>query len=515
MDKKQKKSAAAVIDIGSNALRMEIAQAKDGELQMLERLEYPLSLGRDTFSTGSISFQKMNKTCEIINHFLEASKSYGITKVKAIATTAVREAENKTYFVDQIKIRTGLSVTVLDDSGEKTLIFRETLRRLMGVKNYKHPGLMVYIGVGNLGVAVLDKNTIPFTQNIRLGTLRLSELLTNIDVYEEQNNIVIDDYLRAFTETFYDTLPEGEIKHFIASGRDMETIAALCHEENTVPFTSISRKKFNRLYEGLQNKSSEEIMETYGIPLENAELLQIAVSIYTMLLNATQASEIVAPMVYISDAVLYEMLFPKEAALFEKTFSENTIVSARATAARYHYDAEHASYVEKYSLKIFDKLKKLHGLSARERIYLQTAAILHDCGKYINISCHYDHSYEIIKNSEVVGLDMTEMELVAQIAKYHSTITPSAREECYQLLPQQKRLIVSKLAAILRLAEALDKGHIKKFENIDLKVKDNTLTISISTLMNTQIEEWSLSTKRLFFEEVYGLKVRLKKKKVV
>lgn len=520
MDKKNKLNhAAAVIDIGSNELRMEIAQVSSGRIEMLENLRYPVSLGRDTFSAGKISFEKVNKTCEILKGFLFVAEGYGIANVTAVATTAVREAANKDYFIDQINIRTGLSVKILDYSAEKTLIYKEIIRRIKNAKEYRmdfqKAALIVYIGAGNLGVSIFDNGMVPFTQNIKLGSLRLSEMLYSMQDYEEEYSIVIEDYLRGFTNTFYNTLVEGEIKNFIACGREIDTLVRLCEvESNENGFAKIDKKKFLSLYEELKSKPLLQIMEDFELPQENAEMFRSTMSIYNMLLNVTESDKIIAPLVLISDAILFEMLRMKEAAHFNEEFEESTIASARAVAGRYDYNAPHAEFVEKYSLKLFDKTKKIHGLGRRARLYLQVAAILHDVGKYINITSHYIHSYEIVKSAEIVGLDMHETELIAYITKYHSSIVPNSREESFYQLPLEDRLMIAKLTAILRISEALDKGHIKKFDDIDVKIKDNTLIIGISTLSNTKIEEWSFNNKKAYFEEVFGMHAMIKKKKV-
>ncbi len=515
MDLKNKAGAAAVIDIGSNSLRLEIAQVMGGEIRKLESLVYPVSLGRDTFSSKRISFEKVNKTCEILQNFLTAAEGYGIKRVRAVATTAVREAENKDFVLEQIKLRCGLNVRVLDDSAEKTLIFREIIRRYKDIKEYKNPALMAYIGVGNLGVALYDKGMVPFTQNIRIGSLRLSELFLNMQEYEEQYSNVIEDYLRGFTETFYATLPKGDIKHLIASGRDIKMIARLCGGDTENAFCYIDRDRFNSLYEDLKNKTIEQIMEDYNLQQESADLLRSAMSIYNMLLRATTADKIIAPIVFISDAILYDELMGKESQTFRKEFEQNSVLSAKAVALKYNYDDDHARYVEKYSLKLFDKTKKIHGLSSRERLYLQVAAILHDVGKFINITAHYEHSYNIVRSTEIVGFDLHETEIIANIVKYHSTRIPSMLDNNYNRLSEKDRMTVAKLTALLRIAEALDKGHIKKFDDIDVKIKNNTMVIGISTYNNTQIEEWSFDMKKLYFEEVYAMRAVIKKKKVM
>lgn len=516
MEKSNKKNmAAAVIDIGSNVLRMQIGILDGDKIKIMEDLKYPLSLGRDTFTMGSIGFGKVDKTCDIINKFVLVAQGYGIDKVKAVATTAMREAANRDFIIDRIKIRTGVKVEVLDDSAEKTLIYKEITRRLMKTKQYKSQALMVYIGVGNLGVSIYDNGKIPFTQNIRIGSLRLTEMLFNMQEYEEQYSIVIEDYLRSFKNTFYNTMPDGDINHFVASGREMSIISHICKAENDDTFAYISREKFIKLYESLKNKTVDQIMDDYNVSEENAELLRSAMSIYNMLLKVTSADKIIAPIVFITDALLFDILKPKQSEVFNVEFQENTVLSARTVAQRYEYDENHSKYVEKYSLKIFDKLKKIHGMGAKERLYLQIASIMHDVGKYVNIRSHYNHSYEIVRSSDVVGLDMHDLELIANITKYHSTITPSMYDYSYNRLNADERMVISKLSAMLRISEALDKGHMKKFDDIDIKIKGNSLIIGISTLNNTQIEEWSFEKKKQFFEEVFGMKATIKKKKVI
>ena len=507
---------ASIIDIGSNSLTMCTGQCSNGKIQILQQLEYPLSLGKDTFSTGKISIEKVNKACEILNKFVKSSSEYKVTKIKTVATTAVREAVNRDYVVEQIKLRTGLDIEVLDDSQEKTIIYKEIMRRLKGYKTYKNPALMIYSGVGNLGISFIDNNTIPFTTNIKMGSLRISEMFTSIHDFEEQYKIVIEDYLRGFNETFRTVLPKGEFKHFVASGRQVPLIAQLCNSQKlTENIDYIKVEDFNKLYSEISEKSFDQIMEDYDVSEENAELLKYSMSINSMLLGYTKATKIILPSVFIGDALLFEALKPKEAQAFNEYFTENTVISAKTMAKRYNFDEDHAGFVEKYSLSIFDKMKPYHGLGKKDRLLLRVAAITHDVGKYINIRNHYDHSYEIIRSSEIVGLSVHDMEIIANAAKYHSTSVPNMLDYNFNRLSYEDRMRVSKLTAILRIAEALDKGHIKKFENIDVKIKNNTLSIGIATLRNTQIEEWSFASKSKYFEEVFGMNAVIKKKRVM
>jgi exopolyphosphatase/guanosine-5'-triphosphate,3'-diphosphate pyrophosphatase len=506
---------AAVIDIGSNALRLKIAEYKQGEIKILDYLRYPLSLGRDCFSIGKITFETVDKTCEIIEGFLNIIKEYDVDEVKAVATTAVREAQNKEYIIDQIKLKTGLDVVVLDDAEEKVYIYKDMCRSIEKHERFNSQGPMVYIGSGSLGFAMYDKGTITFTQTIKAGSLKVSEILGKIQDRTEKFYIVVEEYLRGFTSPLKNIIPTIDSKYFFASGREMEMIATLCEAQVEGDFWYISKKKFQKLYDVVKLKTPEQLMELYDIKEEKAEVLLTSMAIYKQFLEFTQAEIVMAPLLFLTDALLYEMLCNKDAEKYNELFVESTILSARNLGRRYQSISDHEANVERYALKIFDKMKKIHGLGERERLYLQVAAILHDVGKFINLKHHYENSYNIIKNSDIFGLTAVETDIVANLARYHSNEIPSIEHEGYSKFRPSERIIIGKLTAILRIADSLDCGYEKKFDDIDVKIKEKHLIISFSTYKDTVMEEWAFERKSELFEDVYGMKACINKKKVI
>ncbi len=516
MGKKNKEvKIGAVIDIGSNALRLKIAEYKHGEINVLDYLRYPLSLGHDTFSIGKITFETIDKACDIIKGFLNIINEYGIKEVKAVATSAVREAQNKEYIIDQIKVKTGLSVTVLDDSQEKVYIYKDMCRNIEKYEKFNSQAHMIYIGSGSLGFTIYDKGSITFTQSINIGSLKVSELLGKIQNKTEKFYLVIEEYLHTFTDTLKNIVPVIDNKYFFASGREVQLIATLCEAEMQDNFWYISKKKFEELYDIIKVKTASQLMELYNIPEEKAEVLLTSMVIYSEFLKFTKAEIITSPLLFLTDAILHEILCVKESDKWNDIFEKSTILSARNLAMRYQSLGKHEVNVEKYSLKIFDKMKKVHGLSDRERLYLQIAAMLHDIGKFINIKQHYENSYNIIRNSDIFGLSVIEIEIIASITRYHSNIIPTMEHYSYNRLRPRERVLIGKLAAILRIADALDRGHGQKFDDIDVKIKDKQLTISFSTYKDTVMEEWAFESKKEFFEDVYGMKACINKKKIM
>lgn len=516
MGKKNKEpKIAAVIDIGSNALRLKIAEYKNSEIKVLDYLRYPLSLGRDTFNIGKITFETIDKACDIIKGFLNIIQEYGVENIKAVATSAVREASNREYILDQIKIETGLSVNMLDESEEKAYIYKDICRNIENHSEFNSQGPIVYIGSGSLGITLYEKGIITFTQTINVGSLKVSEILGKMQNKTDKFYLLVEEYLNTFTNTLKDIVPVTDSKYFFASGREIQMIANLCNAELEGDFWYISKQKFEQLYDSIKSKTPEQLMDIYNIPEDKAEVLLPSMAIYNEFLKLTNAEIIAAPALFLADALLYQVLCSKQSTKWDDMFEKSTVLSVQNLAKRYHSFGKHEINVCKYSLKIFDKIKKIHGLGKRERLYLQIAAILHDIGKFINLKRHYENSYNIVRNSDIFGLTSVETEIVANITRYHSTIVPPMEQHVYADLQPSQIVLIGKLTAILRIADALDRGHEQKFEDIDVTVKNKKLMISFKTYKNTAMEEWSFENKSELFEDVYGMKACINKKKSV
>jgi len=512
MPRKEKIEFAAVIDIGSSELRLKTAQLSKARIKYLESLTYPLSLGRDTFSSRKLGFNKVDKACEIIRNFQMIIREYGITNTRVVATTAVREAVNMDYFLDQVKIKTGLNISVLDDMEEKLYIYKLLSKLLRD--DEKNSSLMVHIGSGNIGVSILENGRIQFTQNIKVGSLRISEMFGDIQEYSNEFYIVLEEYLHSFTDTLESFIPEN-IKHLIVSGTEISIASDLIGEGRKGIFTLIPKNRFLDFYDQVKLKTTERAASDYHITIEKAEVLFPAMCIFHNLLRFTQADSIIAAEITLSDALLYEMLSPQEYLSINKDFSKNTLLSAIALAQKCDAMVSHYQQVEIFAVKIFDKMKKLHGLGLREKLLLQAAAILHDIGKFININHHSMHSFEMVAGADITGLSQLETEIVANLVRYHSHTTPSASDVNYTRLDLYNRVLVSKLSAILRLADALDRSHMQKFNDIDVKITENELLITITTDKNIDLEQWSFHEKGAFFEEVFGIKAVIRQKKVM
>lgn len=504
------KKTTAVIEIASNELRLKIAEKKGDGIKMLESLSYPLSLGKDTFHYGKISFKSISKTAEIINGFIQAAREYGADSIQTIATTAVREAANREYVLDQIRIKTGLELNVADDSREKNYI--NTLMFNILPEEHMKSAVVVHLGSGNITISLLENSGITYTQSIEIGGLRLSEMFEMVGI--EKYASVVREYLRQFLDTIEAFLPE-RIASVILTGYDVELISSCCGGKSTGGIIEIDRADFTAFYKQTKEKSPSELAESLHLSFDQQEILQPALLIYNRILKYSQADKLVAVPITAGDSLLWEQLQSEKYNSLKKHYEICAIEAAYKAAKRFDMNMAHIKSIEECALMIFDKLQKIHGLSKRERFLLQMSVILHNVGKFINPKSHYTHSYHIINGLDIAGIDEDEKHIIAAIALYHGSVLPDINYPEYAELSAEDRVLVSKLCAILRLAVAVNSGHGGKYEDINVKLKDGRLTVTLVTYKDIELEKWSFSSKNEFFADVYGIEAVLNKRSVI
>lgn len=503
---------AAAIDIGSSSVLMEIAEKKKSGVKCLEFLQSPLYLGHDTFSIGKISFEKIELLCSILNSYIKIASQYGITTIETVATTAFREAENKEYIIDLVRLRTGITVRVLDDPEEKTIIYREMLRRDEG--SWKNT-VISYVGTGSLGIAVMEKGLIKFTQNIRIGSLKLSEILEPVEGYTKKFHIIIEQYISTYTDVLKNLLSLNRKTEFVASGKDIDLIAELLDAVIEDNFFNITKKDYMDFYDSIKTLTPKQISDMFNLPPDRAEILLPSAAVFKILMEFSKSDTLTGCTINMCDALVYKKLYPNKFDKVNSRFEKSILNSALFAARRFRYDRNHIAAVFDYSTAIFDSIKEVHGLNEREKLLLQIACILHDCGKFINLREHYNHSYDLVKKLDLPGINTHERIIIANVSKYHSELVPRAEHENYMQLNSKDRVLVAKLSAIIRLGDALDKSHKQKFTEIETVFSENSLIIKAPAGGEAALEEWAFRQKAEFFNDVFGIHAKLQVERTI
>jgi len=191
-------------------------------------------------------------------------------------------------------------------------------------------------------------------------------------------------------------------------------------------------------------------------------------------------------------------------------FASQVIASAINLGRKFHFDEDHALHVTKLSLSLFDQLAEEHKIAKESRLLLHVAGVLHDIGTYIRASGHHKHGQYIVENSEIFGLNHDQIAIISNLVRYHRKAMPTPRHFSYISLSRDNRILVLKLSAILRVADAIDRGHSQRVEEVDVQIRGEELFLNCKRKGDITLEQFGLQAKGNLFEEVFGYKVVLK-----
>lgn len=500
----------AAIDIGTNAIRMVVAQVlPDGRMEVLERMHRAVRLGQDAFLRQRLSQRTIMAAIAILRDYRRVLDSYQAAQFRAVATSAVREAANSDAFLDRVLMATNIEVEIIEPVEESRLTVNAVVNEMNSAEELRRgSSLIADVGGGGTLLTLLRGGQISASSSYTLGSVRLQELLATSEEPAQRAADLLRHHIASNLSTIKSSLPLAEVAHLIAVGGDARFVAAQVGRPSATGLSAVARKAFQRFLRKASAHTPAELSRIHGIPFADAETLVPALLVYDGLWQALAVDEMLVSRVSMRDGLLLDLTTTFKAEQ-SASLRGSILQSAKGIGEKYRYDAAHAGHVAELAARIFDVLRPEHHLADHERLLLQVAAILHDVGTYVGTSAHHKHSWYLISNSEVFGLRRSDLATVAQVARYHRRSPPKRTHTEYMSLPREKRMVVSKLAAILRVADALDRGHAQQVRDLRLERDPNELIISVAGVPDLTLERRALAGKADLFEDVYGLKVRL------
>ena len=305
------------------------------------------------------------------------------------------------------------------------------------------------------------------------------------------------------------SLPMRKVKTFVAVGGDARFVSGQIGRDTAgANLYRVKRRKFDQLVASCEQLPAERIARRYDLSHAEAETLVPALLIYQAMARETSAKELIASHTSIRDGLLLDVARGVTGHEDEE-FADGVIQSARTICEKYRCDQAHAAHVTSLAIRLFDALHDEHGLGVRDRLLLRVAGMLHEAGVYVSGRAHHKHSYYLISNAEIFGLNAEEVQVVALITRYHRRGTPKATHVEYISLPRERRMVVSKLAAILRVADAMDRGHAQQVRDLHVERGSDELVIHVHGVVDLTLERRAMAKKADLFEDVYGMAVRL------
>ncbi len=511
---KQTPDIFAAVHVGSEHVSLQIVEYQGlNNIKVLEKASRQVTLGEETFKTGRISFEAVIELCELLKGYKRLLVEFGVRDYRLVATTAIREAENQHYIIDQIKIKTGFNVEIVDMPQEIYYKYAALFKRVEahGLTNEEDGILFVDISSGGLGITLYKDGAIKYQQNIHIGILRIKESFDKHQresVYFQQ---ALEEYIYSIVEPVKHSLCQHKIKYLVLSGTETRLLLTVLRREGSEELSFLSLTDFNQLYEQIVRLNLPQIMNNFSLAESKAEMVLPMIILYKQILMLTDVGQIVLPCDHFIDGLTTLHIAEKSKDEWLSVIERQIISLAHTLGDKYQHDSKHAANVEKWSIVLFDRMARVHGLGKRERLLLKVAAILHDIGKFVSLRKHYFYSYRLIMSSDILGFSEEEKAVMANVAHYHSKGTPSDSDPNFAVLTKEQKVLVGKLSAIIRLADAIDRTHRQKIAACEIAIKGDQMIISVETNEDISLEEWTFSDKAGFFENVFGIRPILKR----
>jgi exopolyphosphatase/guanosine-5'-triphosphate,3'-diphosphate pyrophosphatase len=494
----------ASIDVGTNAIRFFAVELEgDSVTRVLSEERFPVRFGHGVFSAGRISTDASAQALEGLERAAVQMKELGIQKYRAVATSAVRESPNRRELVRAVKRRTGISLEVISGSEEIRLVHVAVTRRLLlGADQW----ILVELGGGSVEVALATSARVFWSETHAMGAVRLLELFAPGGKETPDFLELLSEY--AATIRLSSRVREAKTSGFIGTGGNIEVLARIANgvaEEGDV--RKLPVKGLRAAMEKLSRMTMEERMSAYDLRPDRADVIVPAGVVYSELAELLGVSEILVPGGGIREGIIFDLA--DKFSVRRPASDESTIEDAVALGRKYSFDEAHSVHVARLAGQLFDQLSAVHGLGSRDKRLLMAAAVLHDIGDFVSLKGHHKHSLYLISRAEISGFSQSEMFLIANIARYHRKSAPSVRHDEFALLSSADRERVRRLAAILRIADALDKEHREKIQQIEVRRKEGLIEIAAGRIGDLLLERWALEKKADMFRRVFGARVVL------
>ena len=505
----------AAIDISSYEITMKIFEfSKKGGFRTVDDIRYRLNLGVGVYSGGTMEVDKVDTICEVLNDFKRIMAEYGVKEYRACTTSVFREMKNPLIIIEQIYRRTGIHVEVLSNAEQHFLGYKSIAAIENGFKKMIQKGTAILdVGGGNLQISLFDKDALVTTQSLKMGSVRIRQRLKELEKTNTNYAQLVEEFIRNDLTGFKRLyLKDREIKNLILMGDFLtETIFREERQDNI-----ITRAEFEKRYENTVYKTETSLSEEMDIDPEYAALIVPTMVICKDFMDLFNAEALWMPGVSLLDGIAYDFGEKKNFIKSAHNFENDILVAARNIAKRYSTGKDHIKGTTDLALAIFDSMKKVHGMGDRERLLLQIAVQLHDCGKYISMGDVAECSYQIIMATEIIGLSTEERQIIANAVRYNTAEFVYYSEIAGEVgMDRSVYLLIAKLTAILRIANAMDRSHYQKVKNMKAMLKDRTLLLTVDSEQDISLELGLLMDKVEFFEEVFGIRLVFRRKRKV
>jgi exopolyphosphatase / guanosine-5'-triphosphate,3'-diphosphate pyrophosphatase len=506
-----KQRRLAAIDIGSNSIRQIVADvAASGSIRVVDEMKAAPRLGAAVHDTGRMSESAMRAALDALQRMATLARQMGVQRIDAVATSAVRDATNRREFIDRVRRETGLAVRVLRGEDEARLSFRSALAHFdLGVGR----AVVMDIGGGSLELAMSATGLVERLTSLPFGAMRMTDRYLG----ERPRRKHLKRLRAAIRDEIDRALPVKDWRgaQLIGSGGTFTNLAAMHLARRGLPFagrlhdTRVPREDLEHIIDALLEATPEERAAMPGLNPARADIILGGLAVAAEVMARVEAREIICSAYGIREGILLERARVTPPSAERGDARERSVA---AFAERCHFEAPHATHVRTLALQLFDAIGSRLGCEPSDRQILADAALLHDVGYHINYDRHHKHSFHLIGHAELLGISPEEQVIVAHIARYHRGARPQRGHRAYSALDRVTRRRIKRLAAILRVADGFDRGHVGAVRRIKVRWMRRALRLTAvpaSRARSIRLELWGANRKSRLLARLAGVPVEI------
>ncbi|UJR83064.1 Ppx/GppA phosphatase family protein [Sandaracinus amylolyticus] len=490
----------ASIDVGSNASRLLIVQADGpGRFTTVLQSRMPVRLGHSVFVTGKLDPESVEELVRAMRAFKTTMENEGVEAYRAVVTASARDAENSEDMLHRVA-DAGIELEAIDGTEEARLVKLAVEQRVpLGDKR----ALLCDLGGGSLELSEVNHDEVRFSTSLQIGTVRLLEsFLDDGKPVTKAQERLLGEYLDRMLQPVRESFLKRSYDVVAGTGGNFETIAELCPMAGTA-LPTIDVRKARALLAKMSKMKATDRRKEYGLRPDRADVIVPALYVLVTIADLARTDTIVAPGVGLKEGIVAELVHKHFRVWDYKVDESQAARAAVQLGRRYHFDEPHATQVDRLATQLFDRLRALHKLDDHDRVLLRVAALVHDIGDFVHFAAHHKHTQYIVEHSDVMGLSPEHRVVVGCIARYHRRAPPSPKHASFASLGPEDRRRVRKLSSILRLADALDRGHRSKVHQLDVEVGAQEIVIRASGREDLSLEAWTAARKAGLFEQTF------------
>lgn len=481
----------AAIDVGTNAVRLELARPDvDGSLETLHQERDPIRPGEGVFATGYISEETAERLLSTLRRYAALCRRYKAL-VRAVATSALRDARNSEEIVRRVQEEAGLTLEVVSGKEEARLICLGVLHR----KQAHVRSLLVDIGGGSTELALATGERPEELWSLALGSVRLTEMFQTSERVSAKQLRLMRSFVEEQLRKALPQRPARTPRVALGSSGTIGAVVGFAASEGTAHATA---RQLTQAVEELAGMTPERRRKRFDP--RRADIVVAGAVILEGVARHLELESVTSVNRGLRDGVLVDLLYRQDESRQDHTVAD----AAMELGRRFYFDEKHATQVAKLALGLFDGLAALHNLPLSSRPHLEAAALLHDIGHAVNYERHHKHTYYLIHNGDLPGLADREREIVARVARYHRRSPPELNHSGMAGLTQAEARTVRKLATLLRVADSLDRSHHQPIKSMDVVNGREVVTLHLKTRHPVDLELWSVEREESYFRRVYG-----------